>query len=158
MMAADRITTGAAILAAVVVLAWIGRRGVAGAASDAGAAVVNAAGGAVSGAVGAVSSGVGIPTPAQTTTDARVARWIIDQHGYMTASMWSGAPALFAAMGMAPGTGTPPPASSAAGMALGVALPTTGDFSRMDRAASWQGTADTAEPWRLGPPGWDGIP
>jgi hypothetical protein len=94
--------------------------GIAGAAAGAGAAAVEAVGGAASGAVGAIGAAVGLPTPAQTTTDPRVARWIIDSYGYMTASQWSGLPALVSAMGLASGSGTPPPAGSALAAALPV--------------------------------------
>lgn len=134
-----------ALLAAGGLALWLSRRGVQGVASDLGAAVVEAAGGIVTGAAGAVSgiaSGavgsvgatVGLPTPAQTTTDARVARWIADNHGWLTASLWSGAPALFAAYDLPPGSGLPPAPGSPAGLALLPPL-TTGDFSRLDRAS-----------------------
>src|SRR6185295_2337441 len=87
--------------------------GVPAAASAAGAAVVSAAGGAASGAVGAIGAGVGLPTPSSTTTDPRVARWLIDNVGWFEASMWSGVPALAAAYSIPAGTGIAPPAGSA---------------------------------------------
>lgn len=142
------------LLAAGGLAWWVSRRGVQGVGADIGAAVVDAAAGIVSGAasaagevasgaVGAVGATVGLPTPSQTTTDARVARWIADNHGWFTASLWSGAPALFAAYDLAPGSGAPPPPGSPAALAL-VAGPTTGDFSRMDRASY-------ADPWTVRP-------
>lgn len=103
-----------ASVAALGLFVWQ-RGGVAKAAESIGAGLVNGAGGIVSGGVGAVSEQIGLPTPAQTTTDAEVARWIIDNFGYWEASKWAGAPALFTAMTMAEGSGKPPPANSAAG-------------------------------------------
>lgn len=104
----------------VGLLAWyiirkggVGRAAVA-AGSAVGGAAVNAVGGVVSGAVGAVSQATGIPAPSETTTDPRVARWIIDHYGYLTASQWAGVPALFSALALPKGSGTPPPAGSAA--------------------------------------------
>lgn len=115
----------AAVAVAGVGLAvwWVSRRGGVGeAASAIGAGAVNAAvdaaGGLVSGGVGAIGQTVGLPTPAQTTTDAAVARWIIDQHGYFEASKWASAPALARAVFMDSGSGTPPPAGSAAAVGL----------------------------------------
>lgn len=75
-------------------------------------AAASAASGAVVGTVSAVSQAVGLPTPAQTTTDAATARWLIDNVGYLEASKWSGAGALFSAFGMAQGSGTPPAVGS----------------------------------------------
>lgn len=108
-------------LAAVVLGAayWVWRKGgLTAAASSIGAGVVSAVGGATSGAVGAVGAAVGLPTPDETTTDPRVARWIIDQAGYFTASKWAGVPALLEAVTLPAGSGTPPPAGSAAARAL----------------------------------------
>lgn len=126
---------GAAGAAAYV--AWRSYRGVSGmsaggVASSVASGAVNAVGGVVSGAVGAVGSAVGLPTPSQTTTDAAVARWIIDNAGYWEASKWAGAPALFQAMTMTAGTGTPPPPGSAAAQAFSsqiarASAPDTGD-------------------------------
>lgn len=104
---------GVAVLGAVGLYVWR-KGGVAAAASSVGAGAVNAAGGAVSGAVGAVGASVGLPTPQETTTDASVARWLIDNVGHFEASKWAGAPAYVKALFMEPGTGTPPPAGSPA--------------------------------------------
>lgn len=100
----------------VVALYIVAKGGAKGAATAAGAAVVNAgidvAGGLATGAVTATSEAVGLPTPAETTTDPAVARWLIDTHGYFTASKWAGLPALIKGAAMDAGTGTPPPAGS----------------------------------------------
>lgn len=86
--------------------------GVQQAAQAVGAGAVEAVGGAASGAVGAIGASVGLPTPSQTTTDAAVARWLIDNAGHMEASKWSGAVAYGRALFMDAGSGTPPPAGS----------------------------------------------
>lgn len=104
---------GVAVLGIVGLYVWR-KGGVTAAASAVGAGAVNAAGGAVSGAVGAVGASVGLPTPDQTTTDAAVARWLIDNAGHFQASQWAGAPAYLKALFMEPGTGTPPPSGSPA--------------------------------------------
>jgi hypothetical protein len=115
MVAAPRIpfSVVVAAVAAVGIALYVWKKGGLGqAAKSAGAAVVNAAGQAVSGGVGAVSQAVGLPTPDETTTDPRVARWLIDQVGYWEASKWSGLPALVSGARMAPGSGQPPPNGS----------------------------------------------
>lgn len=84
------------------------RGGIANAVAGAGSAIVGAADQAVAGGVGAVGAVVGLPTPSQTTTDAAVARWLIDSQGWFTASKWSSAGALISGMAMSPGTGTAP--------------------------------------------------
>ncbi|MDN3921503.1 hypothetical protein [Roseateles violae] len=104
-------------LAGVAAFVWH-KGGIAKAAEAVGAGVVNAAGGLVTGGVSAVSESVGLPTPAQTTTDAEVARWIIDNVGTFEASKWAGAPAFLTALTMASGSGKPPAADSPAGRAL----------------------------------------
>jgi hypothetical protein len=110
----------AAVAAVAGVAFYVWRRGgIAPAAQAIGAGAVNTAGNVASGAVGAVGASVGLPTPSETTTDPAVARWIIDNHGYFTASKWSGAPALLKAAFLPEGTGTPPPPGSAAAKALG---------------------------------------
>lgn len=115
-MRAIAILGGAAAIGAAF---YVWKQGGAGKAAEAlGAGVVNAAGGLVSGGVGAVSEAVGLPTPAQTTTDAEVARWIIDNVGTFEASKWAGAPAFLTALTMSAGSGKPPPADSPAGRAL----------------------------------------
>lgn len=104
------LAAGAVGLGLAAVYVW--HRGIAGAAKDIGGAAVDAVGGVASGVVGGVSEAVGIPTPSQTTTDPKVARWIIDHYGYWEASKWSGAPALAQAWWMDSGTGTAPAAES----------------------------------------------
>jgi hypothetical protein len=108
------IVAGVAVVAVAAFALYAWRKGGAGAAAAglgqaAGAAVVNLAGGAASGAVGAVSATVGLPTPDETVTEAAQARYIIDRWGYLAASKWAGAPALFGALGMPAGTGKAPP-------------------------------------------------
>lgn len=124
---------------ALVAVLYVLKKGVGPAAAQAGAAVVDAAGSAVSGGVGAVSTAAGIPTPDQTTTDAGVARWLIDNYGYWDASQWAGAPALFRAMTMSAGSGTAP----AAGTAVANAHPATP--AMLANSAIDYGTA-TADP------------
>lgn len=134
-MAADRtlIIAGAGALAVAALGLYVARKGgISAAASSVGAGTVNAVGGAMSGAVGAVGAAVGLPTPAQTTTDAEVARWLIDHAGHFEASKWAGAPAYLRALVMEPGTGRPPPAGSPAAVEFAAlianaAAPDTGD-------------------------------
>lgn len=104
-------------LGAVGLFVWK-KGGIAGAAASVGAGAVEAVGGAVSGGVGAIGSAVGLPTPAQTTTDAEEARWIIDNVGTFAASKWAGAPAFIQALMMPEGSGKPPSPNSEAGRAL----------------------------------------
>jgi hypothetical protein len=142
---------GMAVAAGVVGLGVIGlyawrKGGIAPAAASVGGAVVDAAGGLASGVVGGVGASVGLPTPAQTTTDAEVSRWIIDNYGWLEASKWTGAPALMRAMAMDAGTGKPPPAGSDLARRFPIKPPTltTGDFARMDRSSS---AADDGATW-----------
>jgi hypothetical protein len=99
---------------AALVLWVIWRGGIAKAAGDLTSTVaetaVQAAGGVVTGAVTGASDVIGLPTPADTTTDSHVARWIIDYPGggYWEASKWASAPALAAAAFIDAGAGTPP--------------------------------------------------
>lgn len=98
---------------------WVwSKGGIKGAAKAAGGAAVDAAGGVATGVVDGVSGAVGLPTTDDTTTDAAVARWIIDTHGYFTASKWAGVPALARAWAMDAGTGTPPQPGTAVHAAL----------------------------------------
>jgi len=121
------------LVAGVAAALYVWKKGgVAQAASSIGAAAVNVAGAA--GAVGAIGSSVGLPTPDQTTTDPKVARYLVDRAGWLFASKWSSAGALFTAASMNVGSGTPPPA----GGPIAAALPalTTGDFTRTDHDTS----------------------
>ena len=146
---------GVAVMAGLVGLGLVGlyvwkKGGIANAAAGVGGAVVDAAGGVASGVVGGIGESVGLPTPAQTTTDAEVSRWIIDNYGWLEASKWTGAPALARAMLMDAGTGKPP----APGTELAQRFPikavttTTGDFARLDRSSS-AAAGDTTW-WGLG--------
>lgn len=130
---------GIALLAVFYVL----KRGTGAVAADAGkaaaGAVVAAAGGVATGVADAGSGALGIPTTEQTTTDASVARWLIDNYGYLDASEWSGAGALFSAMTMSAGTGTPPPAGSP----VAKAHPTNGVGGAFDYGA----TSNTPGGW-----------
>lgn len=138
---------GIAIVAGLVGLGLVGlyvwkKGGIANAAAGVGGAVVDAAGGVASGVVGGIGESVGLPTPAQTSTDAEVSRWIIDNYGWFEASKWTGAPALARAMLMDAGTGKPPaPGTDLAQRFPPKATPTSGDFARLDRASSGYGSS-----------------
>lgn len=136
---------------------WIiSKGGLRKAAESLGGGLVAAAGGVVAGGVGAVSAAVGVPGPGQTTTDAAVARWIIDNRGVFEASKWAGVPALVAGAALPAGSGRPPGLDSAAARGLGVVRPTTGEFARMDRRYVVPDSTD--DPWRIDPPGWPEVP
>lgn len=105
----------AGLVAAGAVAFYVVKKGGLGAAaSAAGAAAVGAAVDLTSGAVGEIGATVGLPRPSETTTDAGVARWIIDHPlgGYLDASMWASAGALASGLAMDSGSGRPPPAGS----------------------------------------------
>lgn len=101
--------------AGAVLVLYVLRNGVKGAAHDIGEGavdlVVDTAGGVAGGVIDGVSTAAGIPTTQDTTTNPAVARYIMDhqQGGQLQASLWSGAPAYMKALFMDPGTGTPPP-------------------------------------------------
>lgn len=97
---------------ALVAVLYVVKKGPAGLAADGVKAAAGAAGAVATGTVDGVSQVVGLPTTEQTTTDPLVARWIIDNYGYLEATKWAGVPALWDASFMAAGTGTPPPAGS----------------------------------------------
>lgn len=134
-MTLDRIPVwlilGTAAAGAFGLYAWR-KGGTAQAAQAVGAAVVDTAGDVVAGGVGAVGEAVGLPTPVQTTRESAVARWLIDNVGHMSASLWSSAPAYLAALWMPEGTGTPPPPDSPAGR----------EFAAYVEAAKWQDYTD----------------
>jgi hypothetical protein len=130
--------TDVAIVAGLIGLVGVGlyvwhKGGIGKAAAAAGAAAVDAAGDFTVGAVGEIGAAVGLPTPAETTTDPAVARWIIDHPngGQFEASKWAGAPAYLRAQFLDAGSGTPPPEGS--GLYALFPRPTSGDFARMDR-------------------------
>lgn len=124
------IGAGAVGLLLVGLMVWK-KGGVTGAATAAGGAAVDAAVGLTSGAVGAIGAQVGLPTPSETTTDAAVARWIIDNRGHLAASQWAGLPAYVRALGMDAGSGSPP----APGTAAARALPAAGTMASYDEGA-----------------------
>jgi hypothetical protein len=157
------IVAGVAVLAVggFALFAWR-KGGIAAAASSVGSAAVTAAGGAVSGAVGAVGASVGLPTPDQTVTDAASVRWLIDTYGYLDASKWAGAPALFSAIGMKSGTGTPLPDTHPAVQALGAQVATSAPTQAAQlapsayAAPSWSSFSDQVAhdpyaPWSMTP-------
>jgi hypothetical protein len=121
---------------ALVAVLYVVKRGPGQVAADAGkaaaGAVVAAAGGVATGVADAGSGALGIPTTEQTTTDPSVARWLIDNYGYLDASEWSGAPALLKGAWMEAGTGTPPPAGSP----VALAHPTNGVGGAFDYGAT----------------------
>lgn len=117
---------GSGVLALLAVLGvagfalYVWRSG--GVAAVAGSVVtgsVEAAGEVVTGTVGAAGQVVGLPTPAQTTDDPRVARWLIDNVSLFDASKWATATALIKAVLMDSGTGTPPTAGTAVAQVFG---------------------------------------
>lgn len=136
----DLALVGVAVLLAGVGF-WVWRKGgVGGAAAAAGSAVVKAAGGAAAGAVSAAGEAVGLPGIDKTTEDPAVARWVMDQYGWFEASKWSGAGALLHASMMTAGTGYPPPATSALGIAIrsgALGEPKDIDTGGTDNGASW---------------------
>lgn len=159
----------AGVGAAVVLIggAWAWRRGggtVEGAAQAAGAALVDVATGATVGAVGAVGSTVGLPTPSQTVTDPREARWIIDNVGHLEASKWSSASAYLQGVFLASGSGWRPAADSPAGRTFAAVPTDTGDevdrlLRRYPMPADYSSAASIdsgsyALPWYVSPWGW----
>jgi hypothetical protein len=103
-----------ALVVGAAVVAFIAYKGIKGAAAAAGGAIVDAATGVVVGGTDAIGQGVGLPPLADITTDAGVARWIIDNPagGQFEASKWSSASAYLQAQWMDEGSGTPPPPMS----------------------------------------------
>ncbi|KAI3416763.1 hypothetical protein GPALN_004244 [Globodera pallida] len=112
---------GAAALAAL----YLARNGAAATGESLGYSAVNLGmdfgSGVLVGGVTAASEAVGLPTPAQTTTDPAVARWIIDTAGYFEASRWASAGALLSGAMLPAYSGTPPPAGSAVAQEFGTA-------------------------------------
>lgn len=117
--------SGIVAIAGVGVLAalglWVWKKG----------GIVPAAGAVVTGGVDTISEVVGLPTTEQTSTDAEVARWIIDNVGQFQASKWSGAPAYLRAQLMPAGSGKPPPADSAVGRELLPIVETNAETARL---------------------------
>jgi hypothetical protein len=93
---------------------WVYRKGWKGV----GRAAAAVPGAVVTGGLDIASAALGIPGPSETSTDPRVARWIVDNYGWFMASKWVGVPALVSAGSLQAGTGTPPPAGSPAYEAL----------------------------------------
>lgn len=98
--------------------------------------------------VGSIGAAVGLPTPAQTTTDPAVARWIMDNVGYFEASRWSSAGAFAGAFGREQGSGSAPPAGSA----LARALPAAASYDETERLL-----ARYPAPWTPEPPVYDPL-
>lgn len=96
---------------------YLARRGVAGVASDlgtaAGTAAVQVVTGVATGVTDAASTVIGIPTTQQTSDDPKLARWVLDNYGYLDAFNWFGPATLWTAETMAAGTGTQPTGTSA---------------------------------------------
>lgn len=92
-------------LGAVVVI-YLAKRAAdgVGSAVTSGARAVDSA---ITGTVGTIGAAFGLPTPGETIDDPARVRYLIDTLGWFEASKWATAPALFKAMNMAPGTGTP---------------------------------------------------
>ena len=152
---------GVLVVGVLAFLLWArSRGGPAGVGQAVGAAVVDAAGGLVSGSVGAAGEAVGLPTPGQTITDPKQARWLIDRAGHFEASRWAGAYALIAALRLPPGSGHPPPIDSAAGqrfahLAAGGIVDTGDELGRLMTRfpPPARGPAEQVDP-RLMPPDW----
>jgi hypothetical protein len=146
---ADLTPGNVAVLAGLAGVVVVGlyvwhKGGIGKAVAGAGAAAVDAAGDLAVGAVGEIGAAVGLPTPAETTTDPSVARWIIDHPngGQLEASKWAGAPAYLRAQFLAPGSGTPPPAGP---LLERFPLPTTGDFARADRGTGYTAPSSSSD-------------
>jgi hypothetical protein len=149
--------TGVLAIAGALVVLYIIVRGPKAAAKDAAKGAVGLAGAVVTGTVDGVSEAIGIPTTDDTTTDPRVARYIIDHPdgGYWAASAWAGVPALVQGAAMPAWSGSPPPAGTKLARrfpadaylrarpidfgtgsgwdAPSSSTPSTGDFARADR-------------------------
>lgn len=97
-----------------LVLYVVFKGGIRNAATAAGQVLVDAAGGIITGGVDAAGQQVGLPSLADITTNARVARYIIDHPngGSFEASKWASATAFGAALFMDRYSGTPPSPSS----------------------------------------------
>jgi len=139
---------GAALVVLVLGALWIrSRGGVSGAAQAVGEAAVDAAAGVASGAVSGASRVVGLPTPSETVTDARQARWLIDNAGTMQATKWASAGALMGAVTLPAGSGVRPGDSTPAGRAFAgiVTVTDTGDeLARLKRRFGVNGTGGDA--------------
>jgi hypothetical protein len=98
---------GIAALGGAAFFVWK-KGGISGAAQAIGAGAVNAADGIATGGMTAISEKTGLPTPAQTTTDPAISRWIIDNVGHFEASKWSSAAAYAQALFLPAGSGTKP--------------------------------------------------
>lgn len=137
---------------------WIWKKGgIANAAASVGAGVVNAAGSVVSGGVGAIGSAVGLPTPADTTTEAEVARWIIDNFGQFEASKWAGAPAYLQAQFMDAGSGKPPAPNSPAGRQFLGRLAPVSTYDETARLAARYPVQSGPDSIFTGQPTWGGL-
>lgn len=110
-------TTELLVLGGLGVLVYMYFRGLGGVAEDVGRAVPKIIGGVFKGAIDETGQAIGLPALSDITTDPGVARWIIDapRGGYLAASEWSSAAALFKATTMPAGSGTPPAANSKIG-------------------------------------------
>ena len=103
-----------AILGGIGVALYVWKNGVAGAARNAGGALVDAAAGAFEGGVSSAGNVFGLPSYDQVTNDPHVARWILDSPngGYMAVSMYATPISTAQALQLPKGSGTPPPAGT----------------------------------------------
>ncbi len=135
---------GAALAVLVLGALWIkSRGGVEGAAQAVGEAAVDAAAGVATGAVSGASKVVGLPTPSETVTDARQARWIIDNVGTLQASKWASAPALLRAIALPAGSGVRPGTNTAAGRAFAYVITVTDTGDEIERLKKRYGVNST---------------
>ncbi len=106
------------ILGAVGVRLWKQGGGAGGIAAGVVGGAVDAAGGAVAGGASKVGELIGLPTITQTTQDPAVARFVIDNYGYIEASKWASLGALVKGAAMAADSGYPPPPGSPLSLAI----------------------------------------
>lgn len=135
---------GAALAVLLIGVLWVrSRGGVQGAAHAVGEAAVNAVTGVASGAVSGASRAVGLPGPAETVTDARHARWLIDNAGTMQASKWASAGALVGGLTLPAGSGVRPGSDTSAGRAFAHVVTVTDTGDEVDRLRRRYGTHAT---------------
>lgn len=137
----ETVVIGGVLGAGVLIAMWVLKRGgVQNAAEVLTSGAIRVADSAAAGVVGGVGSTVGLPTPAQTVTDPKQARYMIDVAGYFFASRWASAYALARGALLPAWSGTPPPTGSPAHTALlSVQQPSsTGDFARLDRESYYE--------------------
>lgn len=102
--------------------------------------------GAITGTVGTIGAAFGLPTPGETIDDPARVRYLIDTLGWFEASKWATAPALFKAMNMAPGSGTPGGSYGATSTVPSVYEAGSGGWTFNDSATRGAAGADPFDP------------